>query len=233
MKEIAGLEKETLDSPSLLVSGPPGVKGFHGLQPPAKGPGAWNPLLFAALDILLLSGILAFLLDYFSPSLLLTDSVPAGGDTPSHFYTVRYLADVLLPQGRLSGWCPGALAGFPILQYYFPLPFVLAAALGKIVSLAAGFKIATAAGTFLLPLSAYGFFRLLRAPFPAPVLSAALSLCFLFNEGNTMWGGNIASTLAGEFCFSLSLALVVLWLGLVFHETASGRRRAVLPHRPA
>jgi len=179
------------------------------------------------VDLLLLAGMLAFLADYFSPSLLLSSSVPAGGDTPSHFYTVRYLAEVLLPQGRISGWCPGALTGFPLLQYYFPLPFVLAAALGKFLSLAAGFKLATVAGTFLLPLAAWGFFRLLGAPFPAPVMGAALSLCFLFNEGNTMWGGNIPSTLAGEFCYSLSFALAVLWLGMMFREAKSGRRRAV------
>ncbi|MBW1988099.1 MAG: tetratricopeptide repeat protein, partial [Deltaproteobacteria bacterium] len=173
--------------------------------------------------------IVAYLVDRLWPSLIFSPATPAGGDTPSHFAAARYLWEVLLPQGRLSGWYPGALAGFPLFQYYFPLPFVLAGALGVVLGPAAGFKLVTIIGALLLPPAAYFFFRRLRAPFPVPIAAAAFSLAFLFNQGNTMWGGNLASTLSGEFCFSLSLSLAVMFLGVLHRAAADGGTPVILP----
>ncbi|MDI6795334.1 MAG: 6-pyruvoyl-tetrahydropterin synthase-related protein [Desulfatibacillaceae bacterium] len=168
------------------------------------------------IDVLVLTFIAAFLLGWFPLKLLLLDTTPAGGDTASHFHTAKYLADYLLPQGRLVGWFWGNYAGFPLLEYYFPLPFAASAALSLILPLTAAFKVMTVAGIFALPLCAYGLTRLLGAPFPAPAAAAGLCLSFLFNTGNVMWGANIASTLAGEFCYSIGFALAVLWLGMVW-----------------
>ena len=63
-------------------------------------------------------------------------------------------------------------------------------------------------------------------PFPGPALGALTPLCFLFMEANSMWGGNIPSTLAGEFAFSIGLALAVLFLGALRWSVAHGRGRA-------
>src|SRR5262249_8968944 len=71
--------------------------------------------------------------------------------------------------------------------------------------------------------------------FPFPALGAVASLVFLFNEGNSMWGGNIPSTLAGEFAFSLGFGLAVLFFGGIYRgiETGRGWRRvAVILARP-
>ncbi len=43
-----------------------------------------------------------------------------------------------------------------------------------------------------------------------------MTLPFLFIEANSMWGGNIPSTLAGEFSYSLSLSLTILFFGLLY-----------------
>jgi hypothetical protein len=49
----------------------------------------------------------------------------------------------------------------------------------------------------------------------ASVNAALATLPFLFMEANSMWGGNIPSTLAGEFAFSLGFALAVLFMGVL------------------
>ena len=67
------------------------------------------------------------------PNVLLTDTYTAGGDTGSHYYTLKYLSDYLIPNGKIGGWTPGNYAGFPILQFYFPLPFLIMYALGMLI----------------------------------------------------------------------------------------------------
>lgn len=164
----------------------------------------------------MMSFIFCFLFCYFEPSCLLSKTIITGGDTGSHYYTAKYLRDYLLPHGRISGWCQGNLAGYPMLQYYFPLPFLIMAVLSWLIPLEIAFKLVSVLGTFLLPPCTYLFFRLLRQPFPVPIMGALFSLSFLFMEGNSMWGGNIPSTLSGQFCHSLGFSLSILWLGLVY-----------------
>ena len=168
------------------------------------------------IDLVAMGSIFSFLLCYFEPHLLFSKTITTGGDTGSHYYTAEYLTNYLLPQGKISGWCQGNLAGFPMLQNYFPFPFLLMAILSWVIPLQISFKLVTVLGTFLLPPCTYLFFRLLRQPFPVPVMGAVFTLPFLFMEGNSMWGGNIPSTLAGTFCYSLGFALTVLWLGLLY-----------------
>ena len=174
-------------------------------------------------DFTILGFLFLFLLSYFTPSLLLSSSITTGGDTGSHYYTAQYLKDVLLPKGRISGWCQGNLAGFPMLQNYFPLPFFLMAVLSWMIPLQISFKLVTVLGIFLLPVCTYLFFRFLRQPFPVPAIGAIFSLPFLFMEGNSMWGGNIPSTLAGTFCYSLGFAFAVLWLGLLYRTITENK----------
>jgi len=178
-------------------------------------------------DLIVLVFIFFFLLGYFQPRYLFSKTITTGGDTASHYYTAEYLRDYLLPRGKVFGWCQGNLAGYPMLQYYFPLPFLLMAFLSWVIPLEIAFKIVTVLGAFLLPFAAYLFFRFLRYQFPVPIIGSAFTLAFLFNEANTMWGGNIPSILAGEFCFSIGLVLAVLWAGLMF-RAVSGKRRWVL-----
>ena len=88
--------------------------------------GPWSRRLADALG---LAFIAALLLDLLHPSLLLLPTITAGGDTPCHYPTAVWLKDQLLPQLRLHGWYPGTYLGQPLLLTYFPLPFVLMAAL--------------------------------------------------------------------------------------------------------
>lgn len=175
------------------------------------------------IDLIMMASIFSFLLCYFEPRYLFSCTTTTGGDTGSHYYTAQYLRDYLIPRLKISGWCQGNLAGFPMLQYYFPFPFLIMAALSWIMPLQIAFKLVTTLGIFLLPPCTYLFFRLLKQPYPVPIIGAVFSLPFLFMEGNSMWGANIPSTLAGEFCYSLGFALSILWLGLLY-DTISGQK---------
>jgi len=183
------------------------------------------------LDIIVLAAVEFFIFSQFDLPSLFSTTITTGGDTASHYYTLEYLRHTLLPAGRISGWNMGNYAGFPILQFYFPLPFLLMSLLGLVMPLQVAFKLVTLLGTALLPAAAYTMLRLLRCPFPGPGIGAALVLPFLFNTANSMWGGNILSTLAGEFSYSLSMALSLILIGTIYRGTRENKwaiRNAVL-----
>jgi len=167
-------------------------------------------------DVLALLAIEAFIIAQLNSGFLLTSTTTTGGDTASHFYALEYLKQVLLPAGLVSGWTPGNYAGFPILQFYFPLNFLFMVFMSGLVSLQVAFKLGSLAGILLLPVAAFSFLRLVRVPFPGPGIGAALTLPLLFNSSHSMWGGNILSSLAGEFSYSLSMALSLLLLGSIY-----------------
>lgn len=174
-------------------------------------------------DVTVLSVIFIFIFCYFRPEYLFSLTTTTGGDTGSHFAAAQYMRDVLLPQGRVSGWMMGNYAGFPLFQFYFPLPFVLMALLGGVIPLQIAFKLITVLGVVTLPLCCYAALRLMDQPFPTPAVGAVFSLCFLFMEANSMWGGNILSTLAGEFAYGIGLSLAVLFTGTLYRGIRTGR----------
>ncbi|MBW2467033.1 MAG: tetratricopeptide repeat protein [Deltaproteobacteria bacterium] len=168
------------------------------------------------LDIFVLAAVEYFIFSRFDLPSLFSATITTGGDTASHYYTLEYLRHTLLPDGKITGWTMGNYAGFPILQFYFPLPFLIMSMLDLVMPLQTTFKLVTLLGTTLLPIAAYIMLRLLRCPFPGPGIGAALMLPFLFNPANSMWGGNILSTLAGEFSYSFSMALSLILIGSLY-----------------
>jgi hypothetical protein len=50
---------------------------------------------------------------------------------------------------------------------------------------------------------------------------------FLFDTRFTIYGGNIASTMAGEFAFAISLSLSLVYLGVVARGLQTGKHRAL------
>ncbi|MEE9437293.1 MAG: 6-pyruvoyl-tetrahydropterin synthase-related protein, partial [Candidatus Adiutricales bacterium] len=140
-----------------------------------------------------------FLFSFLKPGLIFSDTLTTGGDTASHYFSAVYLKDHILPQGRIMGWQPGNYAGFPLFQFYFPMPFFIMVLLSLVIPLTVSFKIVSLAGVFSLPLAVYYLLRKTGFKKPAPELGMVFILSFLFMESNAMWGGNITSTLAGEF----------------------------------
>ena len=169
------------------------------------------------VDIIVFSLIYWYILGTYDPSFMLSKTITTGGDMASHYYPAKYLQEYLLPQGRIIGWTQGWYVGMPFFQFYFPVPFVLIALLGYIIPLQISFKLVTALGVFLLPLTAYLCMRLLKLRFPMPIFAATFAIPFLFMESHSMWGGNIPSTLAGEFSYGISLSLVILFFGTLYY----------------
>ena len=193
-------------------------------KPPAHRSGSAEARFEGVIDILVLVVIEGFILYHLTPDQLIRDTITTGGDTASHYYTLDVLRHQLLPQGKITGWTPGNYAGFPILQFYFPLPFLLMCVLNLFIPMTIAFKWVTLLGTFLLPISSYSMLRCLKTPFPGPAISAAFTLPFLFNPAYSAWGGNLLSTLAGEFSYSLSLALSLFFLGNLYRGCLEHRR---------
>jgi hypothetical protein len=140
-----------------------------------------------------------------------------------------FLREDLLPRGRVTGWAPGWFAGIPMLTFYFPLPYVLIAAFTLPLGDQVAFKLVTVVGLLLLPVTCWASFRLLRLREPAPLLAACAATVFLFmtqvtpTQQFTIWGGNIASTMAGEFPFSISFALLPLALAVLWRVCEDGK----------
>ena len=147
------------------------------------------------------------------PDLLLSNTTTNGGDTGAHVWWPAFLRDHILPKWRLTGWAPDWYAGFPAGVFYFPLPSLLIVLLDVFLPYNVAFKLVTALGPIMLPVAAYFFARGIGARWPGPALFAVATLPFLFYTGYTIWGGNLASTLAGEYSFTIALALGLFFLG--------------------
>jgi len=171
--------------------------------------------------------VVLFVLAQLQPSLLVANTTPAGGDTGAHVWGPAYLRDHLLPKGRITGWTPDWYSGFPAFTFYFPLPALLIAVLSYVLPYGVAFKLVTVLGILSLPVAAWAFGRLSGMRFPGPPVLAVATVPFLFDRGFTIYGGNIPSTLAGEFTFSISLSVAVLFLGVVARGLDTGRHRAL------
>jgi hypothetical protein len=161
------------------------------------------------------------------PSLLLAATTTAGGDTGAHVALPAFLKSDLLPHAQLTGWDPSWYDGFPLYTFYFPLPGMLTVALNAFVTYDVAFKLVTVLGTLLLPVCAWAFGRLAGLRDPGPACLAAATLPFLFEPSFTIYGGNLFSTLAGEYSFSLSLSVALLFLGVVAVGLRTGRHRSL------
>lgn len=205
---------------------------------PPRGPGIarlrrlLDPAALATFVVV--AGVTAFVVAQLQPGLILGPNMDVGGDTAGHVAAVHYFIHHLLAHGLLAGWDPEWFGGFPLYVFYFPLPAVLVGAVSLVTSYAVAFKIVTVLGTVFLPVAAWAFGRLAGFDRPVPALMSAATVPFLFNFAPQHtavyypWnidGGTIASTLAGEFSFSLALTFAVLFLGVFVYALRTGRYR--------
>ena len=186
-----------------------------------RRPSAPTVVTFAAV-----AGVIAVTLWQVDPALLLAQTTTTGGDTGAHVALAAFLKSTLLPHLHITGWDPGAYNGFPLYTFYFPLPDLLAALLGYVIPFTIAFKLVTILGSLTLPVAAWGFGRLAGLERPRPAVLALATLPFLFDQTFTIYGGNLFSTMAGEYAFSLGLSAALLFLGVVVRGLRTGRMRA-------
>ena len=180
----------------------------------------WTPLRVA--DALIVLAVIWVTVWSLHPSLLVSSTTITGGDTGSHLALPAYLH----AQGNIfnvTPWYPGWFAGMPAYTFYFPLADWLASLASYIINFAVAMKLATILGSVLMPVAAYVMGRLFKAPRPIPAALAIATLPFLFDASFTIDGGNLFSTMAGEYAFSLSLALSLVTIGLFARGVRTGR----------
>jgi hypothetical protein len=159
--------------------------------------------------------------------LVFSNTTTAGGDTGAHFIVPYFAKSEFFNHFQIAGWTPIWYDGFPLFTFYFPLPSIVIALLSSVIPYDVAFKLITLAGSFALPLVTYYLGKSLKFREPYPTLLAMGSVAYLFDRTYTIDGGNLASTLAGEYAFSFSLALGIAFLAVVVGGLHSKRRVAI------
>ena len=180
----------------------------------------WNPfrgwererliVLWIRIALIGISTIVA--IKVIQPSLVFKDTTPTGGDMGAHVWGPAYLRDHLLPW-KLNGWSMDWYSGLPVYRFYMVVPALFVVILNFIFPYGVALKIVAVAGIVTLPACCWAFGRLARFAFPIPEIFAMVGLVYLLDESYTIYGGNVASTMAGEYSFSVALSFAMLAFG--------------------
>jgi len=175
--------------------------------------------------LVLVGGCTVAMLQVVHLGLVFENNTPTGGDMGAHVMAPAYLRDHLLPSGQISGWSNYWYNGFPLYRFYMVIPALMIVLLNIVFPYGVAFKIVACLGIITLPFCCWAFGRLARFRFPIPELMAVAGLLFLFDESFTIYGGNVPSTMAGEFSFSIALSFAILGLGLFARGLETGKYR--------
>ncbi len=159
-----------------------------------------------------------------------------------HYYMILPPLAIIVVNAGLTPWLGLPVAGVVLAATWFAArrPEVERQGLAGLVYtagivLAAGavfvpygvsFKLVSVAGLVVMPVAGWAMAKLFGAVEPIPALVAVAVTVFLFDTNFNIYGGNIASTLAGEFAFAISLSLTLLSLGWMVRSMDTGRYRA-------
>ncbi|UDY35617.1 hypothetical protein [Dermatobacter hominis] len=185
----------------------------------------------------------AYLRDDLLPHLRLTGWTPdwyAGFPAYVFYMVIPSLLIVMINVGPPVWLSPFLLAALafvgrfvylrvthPVLRTFLWIVIGVLAILSVPVPYEVAFKLVTVSGLVTLPLAAFALARSFKMPFPGPALVAVGAAAFLYETGYTILGGNITSTMAGEFAFSISLTLCLLYLAVLVRGVRTGRDMAL------
>ena len=160
-----------------------------------------------------------------SQDLIFDQTTPTGGDMGAHVWAPAFLRDHFLPAGQISGWTMDWYGGLPLYRFYMVIPALAIVALDVVLPYGVAFKLVAVSGLVAFPAACWAFGRLAAFRHPIPELFAFGGLCFLLDESFEIYGGNVKSTMAGEYSFSIALTLAMLGLGLLANGLRTGRFR--------
>lgn len=178
--------------------------------------------LYLAIAVLAMVSGLVFLV--MQPAEIFSSTTPSGGDMGAHVLVPAYLRDNLLPSLRISGWSNDWFAGFPILYFYFPLPALTIVFLDIVLPYGIAFKLVTIMGLVAMPAGSYYLARQIGAPRLVATMGGVAGGTFVLMESYAIYGGNIKSTLAGEYSFSWGMAFSLFYLGALIRDSKAGRK---------
>jgi hypothetical protein len=181
-------------------------------------------------SMLMITTVIMMLVVHFTPwapsrNLVLSRSTPTGGDFGAHVWGPAFLRDYLLPSWRLNGWSMDWYAGLPAYRFYMVLPALAIVIADLVLPYAVAMKLVAVSGLIALPAACWAFGRLGQFRYPMPELMALAGVAFALDESFSIYGGNLKSTMAGEFSFSISLSIGILGLGVLSAGMRTGRYR--------
>ena len=214
-----------LDDEHLAPAADGGDGGADG--PPVDWVPWWanQPLLRRIFTIVAVLGTTVFTLVNVRIDKVFRNNTPTGGDMGAHVWAPAFLRDNLLPNLRIQGWSMDWYAGLPVYRFYMLPPALLMVFLNALLHIPYGiaFKFVAILGLGTMPLNAWAFGRLSKLAWPIPEFLAIGAVLFLFDENFSIYGGNVASTMAGEFSFSIALSLALLGFGLLSRGLREGK----------
>ena len=163
--------------------------------------------------------LFSILLIFLRIDLVFSDSLPTGGDMGAHIVPTKFFVSELISNLKISGWSNDWFAGYPAYYFYFPFPAILTYFLNLILPYGVAFKIMVAGSIVLI---VYSIEKLLRKEDHIfSHVGVVAGLMFALTESFTIYGGNLASTLAGQFSFTYSLAfanLAIYYIICIFYN---------------
>jgi hypothetical protein len=140
--------------------------------------------------------------------LIFQDNTPTGGDMGAHIVAIDTFIKDFMPNFQINGWSNDWFGGYPLYYFYFPIPPLITFFLNLAFPFGVAFKIMVAMSTILV---VYSFEKLMRKTSNQfSIFGASAGLFYVFTESFTIYGGNLASTLAGQYSFGYSLAFANL-----------------------
>ena len=136
----------------------------------------------------------------------------------------RALAALLLPAA--AAWC--AWYGLHRRPRWRAAASTAAAVLALVVvpmPYGVSLKLVTIAGVVALPVAVWVMTRLGGISAEGQALASVATLLFLFDRSFNIYGGNLMSTMAGEFAYSLGLASAVGYIGVAVRGMQTDRHR--------
>ena len=127
------------------------------------------------------------------------------------------VGSLVLHLSRSTGrWRPAIVAAAVIATVLVvPIPYGVA------------MKMTAMSGIVTLPLAAYAAGKLGGLRYPGPALMSVMTLPFLFDRSYNIYGGNVMSTMAGEFAYSMGLSIAVLYIGVAARGMQTGKGRGL------
>ncbi len=158
-----------------------------------------------------------------------TKGMPGFGAVPAALVSAAIAVSGFVSRRLFAARKVLAVVGVILVVVSIPVPYNIA------------FKLVTVVGLVTMPISAWAFAKLADLRFPAPPIFAAAALVFVYNReplvrypssgeligtGNII-GGNMLSTMAGEYSFSIALSLSLVYFGVLARALRTGRHRAL------
>ena len=150
----------------------------------------------------------SLLLIFLRIELVFSDLLPTGGDMGAHIVPTKFFVTELFNNFKLSGWSQDWFAGYPIYYFYFPLPPIITSLLNFLFPFSISFKAMVLISQILLVISIEMLMRKNSKEFS--FYGFGVGLLYLLTESFTIFGGNLASSLAGQYSFTYSLAFANL-----------------------